>query len=141
MVALNICLGITNHEWCTDFYRWMAWPVNQRFTHSLCCYRVIVLENVSTLVIMTLKFYLNFYSSFQNLVNYVYMYLHCNIHIIWHNIDMDHRPTPTFTQMKIVYMPFCNQDCNIPVLYQSSWKDFDLVRHSDWQEGKFCQSE
>ena len=25
--------------------------------------------------------------------------------------------------------------------YQSSWKDFDLVRHLDWQEGKFCQSE
>ena len=29
----------------------------------------------------------------------------------------------------------------ISQLYQSSSKDFDLVRHSDWQEGKFCQSE
>jgi hypothetical protein len=29
------------------------------------------------------------------------------------------------------------QSCN----FESSWKDFDLVRHSGWQEGKFCQSE
>jgi hypothetical protein len=39
------------------------------------------------------------------------------------------------------WITVCSQTCPCDHLYQSSWKDFDLVRHSDWQEGKFFQSE